>query len=262
MTEAEKQFWQSANAIEEIRKQHNLTKPQLNPPVPDDAKERFELFKSYYGAIAFEIEKSRLFDNGILNEETAKGLLEIIEDFISDAEQINTWEAFKDKITGKIKNADSEPHEYLRLKNGFYNEHKIPDIQMQLSSLAANTYGKYFLLRAFLQKELRQPVNVFDTLFVTETAKKLVLEMFEELEITKNGKYNVTHGRTGKFFAAVIAIKESGKLLGTKTFTEDELLQQFNLHFGCYVNPVKKTTNVYLETYDDAERFIKLHFKK
>jgi len=148
-----------ANSADEIRKKFRvpvhteLPGEMMNPRVPENFAESFKLFTEYYALLQFENQKD-LFLNKYTswNDAAIKAEIQVIEQWMGDAEKINYGEACLDLRNQAIKNIDSQPHEYLRLKNDFYQSYPMTRIQHWESSTAAVVYGRYFLFYKYLRQ--------------------------------------------------------------------------------------------------------------
>ena len=127
-----------------------------NPKIPKNRKKAFTLFKNYYAALYYETEKYLFKAKYIVwNESAIEAEIKIIADWIKEAEKLNYSDACVSS-NGGIQNYYSPEHEYLRLKNGFYEGYLMDWEQQSESSLAAKIYGRYFLFYEFLKNKLTQ----------------------------------------------------------------------------------------------------------
>jgi hypothetical protein len=95
-----------------------------------------------------------LFSKGAIKVE-----LQNIEQWISEAEKLDYSKAVM-LFNGNIENSGSEKHEYLRLKNGFYEGYLMSFPQLSVnSSVAAKVYGRYFLFYEFLKGKLGETLS-------------------------------------------------------------------------------------------------------
>ena len=153
-------FEQYNTASNELRKKYRvedgITKEgdiiTKNPPIPNNPKEAFELFKNYYGAKQFEVNKLHFCQKYLAwNEAAIKAEIKIIEDWIKKGEQINYSDCTINSF-GNIENSHSQEHEYLRFKNGFYDGYLMTWEQHQETSNASTVYGRYFLFYEYLKE--------------------------------------------------------------------------------------------------------------
>lgn len=135
-----------------------------DPPIPNNYKKAFELFKNYYATFQLERQK-HLFEEGgnSWNEANIKDVIEEIELWISETKNIK-WKDCRKNINGYIQNSHSSQHEYLRLANGFYEGYLMSYEQCSESSTAAIVYGRYFLFYEYLKERLKelQPPAITD----------------------------------------------------------------------------------------------------
>ncbi len=138
--------------LEDIPNAKEGDKTTTNPPIPNNTKEAFELFKNYYGAIQLEVNKLHFCQKYLAwNEPAIKAEIKIIEDWINKAEQIKYSDCAINP-QGNIENSHSQEHEYLRLKNGFYESYLMTWEQHQYTSTASTVCGRYFLFYEYLKE--------------------------------------------------------------------------------------------------------------
>ena len=151
----------------------NFTERQqikINPAIPSDPKEAFQLFKIYYAAFQFETYKSLFFDTyrSFENQNAINAEIKIIEDFIKDAENLS----YKDACSNL--NNKERRYEFRRLTGGFYNDYLMTWEQHNLNSVAASVYGEYILLYDYLKNQLAKPGKIKDNLTSNEIYKSLL----------------------------------------------------------------------------------------
>jgi hypothetical protein len=133
-------------------------KIEENPVVPTQPGKAFELLKNFYAILKFEEQKVRIIHRaGSLKEPVIKAEIKVIEDFVTEAEKLNYRECFTAPARYgyyTLLNETSEHHEYLRLKNGFYDDIAITPEQFRVHSTPAKVYGRYFLLYEYLKELL------------------------------------------------------------------------------------------------------------
>jgi hypothetical protein len=129
-----------------------------NPPIPTEPDNAFELLKNFYARLEFEKQKVLIiFRAGSLKEPVIKAEIKVIEDFITEAEKLNYHECFSAPIRYgyyTMLNETSEHYEYLRLKNGFYEDTAITPEQFSVHSTPAKVYGRYFLFYEYMKEQL------------------------------------------------------------------------------------------------------------
>ncbi len=134
------------------------------PPMPNEPKEAFELFKNYYAAIQFELQKHLFEERGnVWNKACIKVEIEAIELWINETKKINYKDCLRNHLNN-IQYYNSEPHEFLRLTNGFYEG----SVMSNYHETAATVYGRYFLFYEYLKVILKE----FETPIETETKLK------------------------------------------------------------------------------------------
>lgn len=139
-----------------------------NPDYPRDPKEAFKLFKNYFASIQFEVYKNIfLSEYGALNEVNAKAELSAINEWITEAKTLK----YADAIKGKDKYC-----EYLRLVNGYYENFLINSLDHSETSISAMVYGKYVLLKEWLENFLKGVVSENTTLTLTRKEREYLSE--------------------------------------------------------------------------------------
>lgn len=162
----------------------------LNPPIPSDPGAACELFKKYYAAVQFEVEKLSFEGTyKVWNKGTIKAEIEKIETWINEVEKIN----LSDRLTNKINVLYTE---YSRLKNDFYEACLMTREQHNENSSAAYVYGRYFLFYDYLKSSLlslkpnedKQPKITLQTNLTPEQLKALHKALIAGNYIASNTK--------------------------------------------------------------------------
>jgi hypothetical protein len=254
----------------------NLSEGQtikIKPPVPNDPKEALTLLKNYYGAWQCELQKEN-FENDykIWNEFSISTELNKIKDWIAEAANIEYKEAVEGivGINKVILNKRSEPNEYLRLKNGFYEGHLMTWEQLNETSITAIVYGRYFLFRDFLEAELMkfQPkkgnVNLAEIFNKNNNAFEVCKELMDELDLTIDGKPNpdLKKGRAGTLIGMISAIIATPGMLSIDKPKGIELLKYFNSYLNTSYKTFDNRSKDYADSNPIALDFIKSALKK
>lgn len=181
----------------------NLTEGQeikINPAIPRDPKEAYQLFKDYYAAFQCETHKSLFFDayRSFENKNAVNAEIKIIEDFISSTEAIT----YKDACNN-LNNIDRR-YEYKRLIGGFYNDYLMTWEQQNLNSNAASVYGEYILFYNYL-KDIIAPhdSNINKIPFIGSLLNNLnlnetILDYYYRLVHQPNNRHEVNEHYLGK----------------------------------------------------------------
>lgn len=158
------EWWKFNDRINEIRSKYRVKEMigkkivECNPPPPDQPEAALALLRNYYAAIQCEVQKHDLYDKyRTINEAAISEELKVINKWIENAETFNYSEAIINPSYGNIQNLNSPQHEYLRLKNGFYETYVLDEMQLQDSSITAQVYGRYFLFQEWLQNQIEVP---------------------------------------------------------------------------------------------------------
>jgi hypothetical protein len=123
-------------------------KTTRNPLVPNNPKESFQLFKDFYAMIHFHLQKPDFIAKyRIWNKPSVKAEIEEIEKWINEAKALK----HKDALEGSNKHLPQ--YEYLRLANGYYDGYAMTWHEHQITSTAANVYGRYFLFYEYLKEK-------------------------------------------------------------------------------------------------------------
>jgi len=176
----EKNFWEFNDTVnrlrDQFRKEIKITKenkgqyfpdteerPGLkiddtftqNPDQPGTPQEAFELLKKYYAALWCELEKNMFLNSnsGIINQTSVEEELGKINQWIKETGILKITDANLNDILN-IKNEGHPKYEYKRLISGFYDGYRINAIQLQEHSLPAMVYGRYFLFKEWLEKQM------------------------------------------------------------------------------------------------------------
>lgn len=95
-----------------------------------------------------------------------------------------------------------------------------------------------------------------DDIIYNANCKDIVDGLLEYLEITINGKPNLSKGKAGLLGGAIIAMKEKPNFFRAD-LTEDQLLQCFNQYLNTNFKRFNKTGARYDESYKTAQHFLK-----
>ena len=133
-------------------------KARILPEIPNEPKEAFKLFIEFYAAWHCELQKE-MFETSykVWNESTIKAELDKIDEWINNTSSIKLADAVIGTIgiNRTILNANSDLHEFVRLKSEFYEGYLMGREQHNLQSIAATVYGRYFLFKNFLIERLK-----------------------------------------------------------------------------------------------------------
>ena len=86
--------------------------------------------------------------------------------------------------------------------------------------------------------------------------------LLNDLEITIDGVPNTQKGRVGKLTGLITAIKETPGMIKLDSISDIQLLKYFNYYLHTSYKTFSKRNENFLQSYDDAKRFIKNNFKK
>lgn len=152
---------------------------------PTEINERYNFFKEYTALIRLEYEKN-LFEEHYhkWDESKVKSELKEIDNFINSAENIELSTIYKEV------DFTNTHHEYIRLKNNDYLNIGINDGMLDVLSLSAKIYARYFLFKDFLETLIKIPITVNNRKYEVQILSKL--EPIQELFIEKNGLQNAT----------------------------------------------------------------------
>jgi len=154
----EKSWYEFDSKQKEIHKQFYVPlsngEPSLQKPIiPNNPAEAFDIFKKCFAAVQFYLqihffnEKYFVWNSASISAEIAE-----IEMFIAQAKKINYAEACATPLD------DNALHEYLRLKNGFYEGYLMNNYtHWDDNSLSATVYGRYEQFYHHLQERLPKP---------------------------------------------------------------------------------------------------------
>lgn len=118
---------------------------RLNPPIPNDPVEAFELFKNRYAAVYFEIEKLLFIEKYQFKNEAS---------ILAELKILSEWIEHANKEEYNPKSGYSNELEFLKLTNGYYNGHLMTYQQLSDNGGSALIYARYVLFYEWLQLEL------------------------------------------------------------------------------------------------------------
>ena len=144
-----------------------------NLPEPKSPSEEWEQFVKYFAQTKFELLRLEFYQlhGDAITERVLREELEEIENFIQDAERIKTKVAYSREGKTRFPHMMHEEdwkEEYVRLSRGYYTSDRsgnstsldgIPlrrRIDFAINGLPRQVYGKYFLYKDWLEKEIGQ----------------------------------------------------------------------------------------------------------
>lgn len=139
----------------------NQTAERMNIPVgseytsfppPTTKEEAFERLKMYTGLIQLEYFIKNFKLRFPINLRTLKDELKTLTDFIDEAEEISTVDAFTNKNVFAVKR---NHYEYLKWKYGYYENLAYNGYEF-FSTDAVYVYGKYFLYKKWIEEQITE----------------------------------------------------------------------------------------------------------
>lgn len=116
--------------------------------------------------------------------------------------------------------------------------------------------------RANLKQPEKKQTPDFQSIFnPNNNSYKVCIDLLEDLEITVNRVCRLTIGKAGPLIGAIAAMKDTLKFF-KQDFTDMELLTFFNRHLDTDYKTFARRGKLFESSYEDAEDFIRFHFKK